>query len=140
MSERRQEIAREILEGTGAPAPADEMSKVPEALENVGRDGEIAIAHLDGALNLNAIAIGLGLENITYEPEQFPGLVYNPGKESSSALLFANGTILAPDDKSGDPAASIELAIERIVDLGLYTEDASRVGVTTERIADAISG
>ena len=31
---------------------------------------------LGESLNLNAIAIGLGLESVEYEPEQFPGLVY----------------------------------------------------------------
>jgi len=36
----------------------------------------VASADLHSVLNLNAIAIGLGLENIEYEPEQFPGLVY----------------------------------------------------------------
>ena len=34
---------------------------------------------LGETLNLNAIAIGLGLESIEYEPEQFPGLVYRLG-------------------------------------------------------------
>lgn len=36
----------------------------------------VASADLASVLNLNAIAIGLWLENIGYEPEQFPGLVY----------------------------------------------------------------
>jgi len=36
----------------------------------------VASADLKTDLNLNAIALGLGLENIEYEPEQFPGLVY----------------------------------------------------------------
>jgi len=36
----------------------------------------VASADLGTDLNLNAIAIGLGLENVEYEPEQFPGLVY----------------------------------------------------------------
>ncbi len=36
----------------------------------------VAISDLCGELNLNEVAMGLGLENIEYEPEQFPGLVY----------------------------------------------------------------
>ena len=36
----------------------------------------VASADLKTDLNLNAVALGLGLENIEYEPEQFPGLVY----------------------------------------------------------------
>lgn len=34
----------------------------------------VASADLKSDLNLNAVALGLGLENIEYEPEQFPGL------------------------------------------------------------------
>src|SRR5659263_773125 len=34
----------------------------------------VASANLGRVLNLNAVAIGLGLEHIEYEPEQFPGL------------------------------------------------------------------
>jgi len=33
----------------------------------------VTSADLGESLNLNAIAIGLGLEHIEYEPEQFPG-------------------------------------------------------------------
>jgi transcription initiation factor TFIID TATA-box-binding protein len=36
----------------------------------------VAISDLGGELNLNEVAMGLGLENTEYEPEQFPGLVY----------------------------------------------------------------
>lgn len=46
--------------------------------ENIDLEPEIhvqnivASADLKTDLNLNAIALGLGLENIEYEPEQFP--------------------------------------------------------------------
>ncbi len=38
----------------------------------------VAVADLDGDLNLTETAMALGMENIEYEPEQFPGLVYRP--------------------------------------------------------------
>ena len=36
----------------------------------------VATSSLHAELNLSTIAISLGLENVEYEPEQFPGLVY----------------------------------------------------------------
>ena len=45
-------------------------------------------------LNLNALAIGLGLEHTEYEPEQFPGLVYRPLSGSCTLLIFATGKIV----------------------------------------------
>jgi len=62
------------------------LENVFQSLRNIGIDVKgtpeikvqniVASADLHSVLNLNAIAIGLGLENIEYEPEQFPGLVY----------------------------------------------------------------
>ncbi|MCJ2520954.1 MAG: TATA-box-binding protein, partial [Candidatus Thermoplasmatota archaeon] len=36
----------------------------------------VASSDLEQEINLNAIAISLGLDRVEYEPEQFPGLVY----------------------------------------------------------------
>jgi transcription initiation factor TFIID TATA-box-binding protein len=61
------EIVFGKLRDLGIPLPDD-----PEiTVQNI-----VSSADLGVDLNLNAIAIGLGLENIEYEPEQFPGLVY----------------------------------------------------------------
>lgn len=46
---------------------------------------------LGETFNLNAIVIGLGLEAIEYEPEQFPGPVYRLEETSVVALLFGSG-------------------------------------------------
>ncbi|MHA1532512.1 MAG: TATA-box-binding protein, partial [Candidatus Heimdallarchaeota archaeon] len=47
----------------------------------------VAVADLGSDLNLNEVAMGLGLENIEYEPEQFPGLVYRI-KEPKVVMLL----------------------------------------------------
>jgi len=60
----------------------------------------VCTAELGKSLNLNALAIGLGLENTEYEPEQFPGLIYRPDTFDSVVLLFASGRVVitgAPD-------------------------------------------
>lgn len=54
----------------------------------------VCTGELDRQLNLNALAIGLGLENTEYEPEQFPGLIYRPTEVPCVALLFASGRVV----------------------------------------------
>ena len=44
--------------------------------------------------NLNALAVGLGLENTEYEPEQFPGLIYRPASRDCVVLIFATGKVV----------------------------------------------
>ena len=72
----------------------------------------VASADLGSVLNLNAIAIGLGLENIEYEPEQFPGLVYRIDKPKVVVLLFGSGKLVVTGGKKPSDA---EEAVERIV-------------------------
>lgn len=54
----------------------------------------VCTADLGRELNLNAVSIGLGLENIEYEPEQFPGLVYKPQDQNCTILVFSTGKIV----------------------------------------------
>jgi transcription initiation factor TFIID TATA-box-binding protein len=51
----------------------------------------VSSADLGETLNLEAIAIGLGLEDVEYEPEQFPGLVYRLDDPRVVILLFGSG-------------------------------------------------
>ena len=48
----------------------------------------VAMANLGGELNLTETATGLGLENVEYEPEQFPGLVYRVKEPKVALLIF----------------------------------------------------
>ncbi|WP_231587846.1 hypothetical protein [Halostagnicola sp. A56] len=71
--------------------------------------------------NLNAIAIGLGLEDVEYEPEQFPGLVYRLEDPSAVALLFGSGRAVITGAKTTDAVAHTTNAVEtRLTDLGLF--------------------
>ena len=49
-------------------------------------------------LNLNSLA--MELENIEYEPEQFPGLVYKLPGTRATFLLFSNGKIVCTGTRS----------------------------------------
>lgn len=56
----------------------------------------VLVADLGQKQNLEALAIGLGLEQTEYEPEQFPGLVYRPTDYNCVLLIFSSGkTIIA---------------------------------------------
>jgi len=60
----------------------------------------VASADLKTRLNLNAVALGLGFENIEYEPEQFPGLVYRIKKPKIVVLIFSSGKLVITGGKS----------------------------------------
>jgi transcription initiation factor TFIID TATA-box-binding protein len=51
-------------------------------------------------INLNKVVITLNLENIEYEPEQFPGLVYRLKEPKIVALLFSSGKIILTGGKN----------------------------------------
>jgi len=80
----------------------------------------VTSADLGTDLNLNAIAIGLGLENIEYEPEQFPGLVYRIDDPDVVALLFGSGKLVITGGKEpADAVAAVDVISERLSELGL---------------------
>lgn len=54
----------------------------------------VASSDLEQKVNLNDIAIGLGLENVEYEPEQFPGLVYRNVEPKVVVLIFSSGKLV----------------------------------------------
>jgi len=80
----------------------------------------VAMADLKGELNLNEVAMGLGLENIEYEPEQFPGLVYRIKEPKVAMLLFASGKIVCTGARSTEDALkAVEKLSESLTSLGL---------------------
>lgn len=82
-------------------------------IENMVTSGD-----LDERLNLNAIAIGLGLANIEYEPEQFPGLVYRMDAPAVVVLLFGSGKLVITGAKTVEDAeTALETVRTRLEDL-----------------------
>jgi transcription initiation factor TFIID TATA-box-binding protein len=49
---------------------------------------------LESTLNLIQIAMSLGFENVEYEPEAFPGLVYRMDDPKVVLLLFGSGKMV----------------------------------------------
>jgi len=84
-------------------------------------------ADLGDALNLNAIAIGLGLEKVEYEPEQFPGLVYRPEDLDVVTLLFGSGKVVITGGTTEDAGEqALDVIVEELDALGLFTLNESR--------------
>jgi transcription initiation factor TFIID TATA-box-binding protein len=99
------------------------LEKVFQSLRNIGIDVKgtpeikvqniVASADLHSVLNLNAVATGLGLENIEYEPEQFPGLVYRLSDPKVVILLFGSGKLVVTGGKTPEDMVN---AVDRIVE------------------------
>ena len=97
------------------------LENVFQSLRNIGIDIKgtpeikvqniVASADLHSVLNLHAIAVGLGLENIEYEPEQFPGLVYRLSDPKVVVLLFGTGKLVITGGRKPEDAAN---AVDRI--------------------------
>ncbi len=84
------------------------VSKDPQIkIQNI-----VATADLKKELNLNTIAISLGLERVEYEPEQFPGLVYRVEKPRVVMLLFGSGKIVCTGAKE---KKEIDIALQQVV-------------------------
>jgi transcription initiation factor TFIID TATA-box-binding protein len=71
----------------------------------------VAISDLGTELNLNEVAMGLGLENVEYEPEQFPGLVYRIRDPKVAMLLFGSGKIVCTGARQTEDVAK---AVEKL--------------------------
>ena len=106
------------------------VSIIVEKLEKLGVDvyknpeiiiqNIVATAELKGELNLNETATGLGLENVEYEPEQFPGLVYRIKEPKVAMLLFSSGKIVCAGARSiEDASKAVEGLSVELTSLGL---------------------
>lgn len=111
---------------TGGKSLADvkmAISKVVRQIEAAGIHVDIepkievqnivASSDLETKINLNAIAISLGLEKVEYEPEQFPGLVYRMDSPKVVMLLFGSGKLVCT---GGRKPEDIEVAVNKITE------------------------
>ena len=74
------------------------------SVQNIVASGELNIK-----LNLNMLS--LFLENVEYEPEQFPGLVYKIFSPTATFLIFTNGRFVCTGTKNKE---ELQLAIETL--------------------------
>ena len=90
--------------------------KSPEiSIQNI-----VASSDLQTILNLNAIAIGLGLENIEYEPEIFPGLVYRVDSPKVVILIFSSGKVVVTGGKTPEDCKNgVNVIRKQLENMGL---------------------
>lgn len=107
---------------------ADGVSEATDAIEtlfstledlgvSISEDYQVEIenivtsSELGHRLNLNAVAIGLGVEKIEYEPEQFPGLIYRIDDPDVCVLLFGSGQVVV---SGGNKEYEADVAINKV--------------------------
>ena len=119
---------------TGAKSVEDVhkvVAIVAEKLRKIGADvfknkdikvvvqNMVATSDLGAEINLTEIAMGLGLENVEYEPEQFPGLVYRVEEPRAVILVFGSGRIVCVGARSTeDVLKAVEKVSEKLTRLG----------------------
>jgi len=92
------------------------VTKTPEMkTQNI-----VASADLKKDLQLSTIAKGLLVQNVEYEPEQFPGLVYRMDDLGAVVLLFSSGKIVCTGAKTVENVSNvIERMKEKLSSLGV---------------------
>lgn len=83
--------------------PSEELAQ-GEIVDEFEIKNLVVTADLEKELNLDSLAIGIGLEQTEYEPEQFPGLIYR--SDHSTMLIFATGKIVITGIKLKETASS----------------------------------
>jgi transcription initiation factor TFIID TATA-box-binding protein len=71
----------------------------------------VATSNLETEINLNSIAVTLGLDRVEYEPEQFPGLVCRLDSPRVVVLLFGSGRLVCTGARR---PKDVELAVQHI--------------------------
>jgi hypothetical protein len=94
-----------------------------------------AAAYLDliEDVSLNALALGLGRQDIQYEPDSFPAIRYDLNSDittptqkeyCATVLLFANGLLVTTDAPDTDKATDALLTVgDRFESIGVFDVD-----------------
>ncbi|MCL7475459.1 MAG: TATA-box-binding protein [ANME-2 cluster archaeon] len=96
-----------------------EAGIIPEVVPYVHYKNIVFSANLDVQLNLNKVALGLGLENVEYEPDKFPGMVYRLFEPKVVILMFSTGKLVITGCKEYEDAQeAIDIIVRDLKDLG----------------------
>jgi transcription initiation factor TFIID TATA-box-binding protein len=80
----------------------------------------VATCDLGAGINLVNIVMALSLEEVEYEPEQFPGLVYRLENPKAVCLLFGTGKMVITGARTmEDVDKAVETVRENLVRRGL---------------------
>ncbi len=92
---------------------------VDKCVDDVLVQNIVATFDTEREFDLSTLSIGLGLESIEYEPEQFPGIIYRTPR-NSTILLFNSGKCVITGAKTYlDLVEAQEELIKILSDLGI---------------------
>ena len=101
----------------------------------------VATSDLENVINLNSIAITLGLDRVEYEPEQFPGLVCRMESPRVVVLLFGSGKLVCTGARRpGDVALAVEKITKELQDAGLLRRGRNRAYAEASRVPRKLRG
>ncbi len=119
---------------TGAKSEKEVHTAIKKILKNLKErnivilgEPEIQIQNIVASANLNA-EVNLEkaaylLENVMYEPEQFPGLIYRMSEPKVVLLIFSSGKMVCTGAKHEDEVkTAVEKVYERLKELGVLYE------------------
>ncbi len=104
------------------------VAKLVKQLRDLGieikKDPKITVtnvvATVDLGIVMNLDEIALNIENVEYEPEQFPGLVYKPYDSTVSVLIFGTGKLVVAGLRDASEARGVvDGLLERLKEAGL---------------------
>jgi transcription initiation factor TFIID TATA-box-binding protein len=90
----------------------------------------VATSDLGTEINLNSIAITLGLDRVEYEPEQFPGLICRLEEPRVVVLLFGSGKLVCTGARR---PLDVQIAVQKI------TKELQGAGLLPENRAPSIA-
>ncbi len=94
----------------------------------------VATSDLESEINLNTVAVTLGLDRVEYEPEQFPGLVCRLEKPRVVVLLFGSGKLVCTGARRpSDVSLSVEKITKELQDAGLLRRGRNRENAASSR-------
>jgi hypothetical protein len=113
----------------------------PDFLEELTTEDYVSFFHLpELEFNLNAIAIGLGLDNVEYEPEEFASLIYYPPEVDAPVVCSAAGIIISVSRDEDLTREAVTSTIKKIDELDLWNPPAGWVDkIRTEKVEVFVS-
>jgi RNA polymerase subunit RPABC4/transcription elongation factor Spt4 len=105
--------------GGSKVSPSELLDRL-ESLEVEIPDGTTTTAYADFGreFNINAVAISLGLADVVYDPDRFPGVVYHPDDGDDVVVFFGSGVVFIEATDAGVHDIVDDLA-DQLVELGL---------------------
>jgi transcription initiation factor TFIID TATA-box-binding protein len=105
------------------------IKKITSMIKNIGikvktkpkieTQNIIASTDVEKELHLSSISKGLLLEHVNYEPDHFPGLIYNIDEIRALLLIFSSGKIVCTGAKNiEDTTKAIEMMKEKLSSIG----------------------